>query len=139
MDECTTRLLHIAAENPDLPVVYVTDSVIAEFGEKCLSRAYEVTVGEVCLYKGYVYTDKGEFIDDYFSNNEDELTDRFNYDSSKVYEYVGDKYVMTKDPKVLESLKNLDDYLAKVADEAFRKAIIVTTGPVDESLVFEED
>lgn len=140
MDDITTRLLYLAAENPNLPVVYVTDDRYTdEYIETGCAKACGVRIGYVCLYRGCAYTDKGEFIDDYYNINEDALTDMFNYDSSKAYEYIGGKQTLTDDKDVLNAMKMLDEYLDGVVERAFHKAIIVTLGAVDGSFIYAEN
>jgi hypothetical protein len=67
----TQKLLQLAAENPDLPIVPMVyyDDVVGEGCGYWLCEFGDCYVGEYALYNDRYYEDRDELKDDYYCSN----------------------------------------------------------------------
>lgn len=70
----TAKLLELAAENPDLPIVpMVNYEVVADDSYGYWMGSFDCCrIGEYACYNGKFFDDEGELEDEYYSHNEDE-------------------------------------------------------------------
>lgn len=111
MNEKTQALLNLVKENPDLPVVPMVDyEVVPEDAGRWMGSFGHCYVGEYTCFNDRFYDDRDDFEEDYYDRNQEELNEMFGYNPKKIDEV---------------ATKQLDEYLHKVSDEYFTKAIIV--------------
>lgn len=119
------NLQKLIGENPDLPVLAKVN------GEVVWDDSYAwwlgsigiAELGEYVTYNERFYDDKDDFCEDYFINDEDEICDKFGFEDA-----------CTLSP---ENKKLVDDYLMKIADKIFEKAIFVWVGLPDDVKDYE--
>lgn len=103
----TETLLRVVAENPTLPIIAMVDSdVVYEDYGRWLASVGSIGVGEYACYNERYYDDREDFKEDYYSQNDDVLCEKFGYDH-RINNYA------------------LEMYLDEVAERAFSKAIII--------------
>lgn len=128
------KFLHIAIENPDLPIVALVDNeVVGDDTGYWLGDVARVEVGEYAIYEDRYYTDREEFAERYYDHNSEELCERFNFDPQ--IEHIKNKGMVTVEMKRTNKLngKKIDKYIKQQAESLFRKAIIlVVTSPTQE-------
>ena len=121
------KFLNLIKENPTLPVVPMVDNEVVgdEWGRWMGSFGYS-EIGEYALYEDRYYEDRESFKEAYYSNNDEELCDKFGYTP-----YIN-SWTLRKGSYTQEQFdaneaaeKLLEEYLDKVAEEYFVKAIIV--------------
>lgn len=115
--------LKLVKKNPTLPIVPMVDCEVVG-GEGCYWAGSfgSASVGEYTCYDDRFFDDREEFKERYYDNNDDELCEMFNFVPcmSETKGYTKEQIEANK-----ENEKRLDEYLDKVADEYFKKAIIV--------------
>lgn len=123
--------------HPDLPVFPMVDSDVVcgdEYGW-WLGSFGEAYVGEYALYGDRYFEERDDFKEAYYGNNNDELYEKFGY------EPLLNEYLVKQGRNTAAELeenkrkeKLLDEYLDKIADDYFRKAILVyiTTQDLEE-------
>lgn len=111
MKDCekTAKLLRLASENPELPIIFEVDNEVVPSDEDgwYLGSMSNCRVGEFALLNEMVLDDREEFKERYYDYNYDELDKMFHKDCEN-----GDA--------------ELEKYLDKIADEEFKTAIIVS-------------
>ncbi|MEE0992526.1 MAG: hypothetical protein UH542_06070 [Bacteroidales bacterium] len=126
------RLLELVKTNPDLPVVPVVDNeVVGNFGySQWMGEFGCVEVGEYTLYDDRFLTDRGEFKEMFYENNDDALCDKFHY-NPRITEYSVKQGICTQEQleKNDHNYELLENYLDEVAESAFVKAIMVDIKP----------
>ena len=121
------KFLNLIKENPTLPVVPMVDYEVVgdEWGRWMGSFGYS-EIGEYALYEDRYYEGRESFKEVYYDNNDDELNERFGY-TPYINEWTLRKEAYTQEQfdtnEAAEKL--LEEYLDKVAEEYFVKAIIV--------------
>lgn len=125
MQENIKDLIKLIQENPDLPVISMVEqeAVSDEYGYTVASfgRAY---LEEYAIYNERYYDDRESFKEDYYDYNDEELSEKFNY-----------KPRLPIDNE--ENNQNsylLDEYLDGIADQYFKRAIVVYVHPYEEDL-----
>ena len=125
MQENIKDLIKLIQENPDLPVISMVEqeAVSDEYGYTVASfgRAY---LEEYAIYNERYYDDRESFKEDYYGYNDEELCEKFNY-----------KPRLPIDNE--ENNQNsclLDEYLDGIADQYFKRAIVVYVHPYEEDL-----
>lgn len=125
MQENIKELIRLIQENPDLPVISMVEqeAVSDEWGYTAASfgRGY---VEEYALYNERYYSDRESFKEDYYDYNDDELCKRFNYNPR----------LPDENEENNQNERLLEKYLDSIADEYFKKAIVVYIHPYDEDL-----
>lgn len=121
------KFIRIAEDNPNLPIVPMVDHEVV--GEECgrwVGSFGDCYVGEFAIHKDHYYTDREEFKEDYYGWNDDELCDRFGYDPW-ITEYGVSRglYSVEQLQTNKENEKKMEEYLDRIADSCFIKAIIV--------------
>lgn len=118
-------LIKLIQENPDLPVISMVDyeAVSDEWGYTAASfgGAY---AEEYALYNERYYSDRESFKEDYYDYNDDELCEKFNYNPR----------LPDENEENNRNERLLEKYLDSIADEYFKKAIVVYIHPYDEDL-----
>lgn len=72
----TQKLLQLAAENPDLPIVLMVDyDVVGDGYGFWLGEFGHCEVGEYALYNERYYDDREDFNDTYYCDNEEMFED----------------------------------------------------------------
>lgn len=127
MNKNIARLIELATENPDLPIVAMVDGEIVgdDYG-MWLGSFGDVRVGEYVLYDDRFIEDREEFTECYYDRNDDILCEKFKYDPC-IHEYsvkLG-KHTQAQYKENKKHEAELNKYLGEVAEKAFRKAIIV--------------
>ena len=117
------ELVKLIQENPDLPVISMVEqeAVSDEWGYTVASfgRAY---LEEYALYNDRYYDDRESFKEAYYEYNDEELCSRFNYNPRLPTD--------NKENNQNECL--MDEYLDGIANQYFKKAIVVYIHPYDE-------
>lgn len=111
MNNCekTAKLLKLASENPELPIIFTVDNEVVpndEYGWY-LGSMSSCRVDEYAILNEMVLCDRDDFKERYYDYNYDELDEMFPRDCEN-----GDA--------------ELEKYLEKIADENFKTAIIVS-------------
>lgn len=117
MNNCekTAKLLKLASENPELPIIFEVDNEVVpndEYGWY-LGSMSSCRVDEYTILNEMVIDDREEFKERYYDYNCDKLDEMFPRDCEN-----GDA--------------ELEKYLNKIADENFKTAIIVSISPYSE-------
>lgn len=99
----TKELLELCEKHPDLPIVPLVDESGWYMG--VFGRA---EVGEVASFNDHFFDDRENFKEYFFNCNTTDIGEAFGDDDNAV-----------------------EEYLNKIADEHFRKAIIVYIGALD--------
>lgn len=114
MNDITKQLLETVEKHPNLPLFFLVDSDVVggdEYGWWAAEASF-VDVGEYTNYNERVYTDRDEFVEDYYDRNSDVLDKRFGWDG-----------------KNDAAEKELDELLRHIADISFKKAILIHVIP----------
>ena len=130
----TEKLLQLVQENPELPIVPMVDYEVVDDGYGWWVGSFgRCSVGEYALFYERYFDDRGDFAEFYYDYNDDELCERFNYDP-RIHKYSVAQGLYTKEQLEVNKAneKLLDEYIDKVADEYFKKAIIVYIGLPEE-------
>jgi hypothetical protein len=115
--------LKLVRKNPTLPIVPMVDSdIVAEDCGYWMGAFGSASVGEYACYDDRFFDDREEFKERYYDNNDDELCEMFNFVPCMTFSK-GYTKEQVEENKVNE--KKLDEHLDKIADEYFKKAIIV--------------
>lgn len=115
--------LKLIKKNPTLPIIPLVDNeIVGEDYGYWLGSFGSASVGEYAIYDDRYFTDREEFKERYYENNDEGLCEKFNYKP-----WVCDASAYTKEQIETneENEKRLEEYLEKAADEYFTKAIIV--------------
>lgn len=129
MQENIKDLIKLIQENPELPVISMVEqeAVSDEYGYTVASfgRAY---VEEYAIYNERYYDDKESFKEDYYDHRDEELNKKFNYNPmlSLINDLTEEKDENSQNERLL------DEYLDNVADQYFKKAIVVYIHPYEE-------
>ena len=117
MSNCeeTTKLLKLASENPELPIIFKVDNEVVPSDEYgwYLGSMSNCCVGEYAILGEMVLDDRDEFKEKYYDYNCDELDEMFPGDCGN-------------------ENAELEKHLNKIADENFKTAIIVSISPYSE-------
>lgn len=113
--EKTAKLLKLASENPELPIIFEVDNEVVPNDEHgwYLGSMSSCRVGEYAILNEMVIDDREEFKERYYDYNYDELDEMFPGDCGN-------------------ENAELEKYLNKIADENFKTAIIVSISPYSE-------
>lgn len=117
MSNCeeTTKLLKLASENPELPIIFEVDNEVVPSDEYgwYLGSMSNCCVGEYAILGEMLLDDRDEFKERYYDYNYDELDEMFPGDCGN-------------------ENAELEKHLNKIADENFKTAIIVSISPYSE-------
>ena len=142
MNDKTQTLLNLLKENPDLPVVPMVayEVVCDDYYYRWMGSIGDCYVGEYACYGDKFFTEREDFEETYYFNNEEELDETFNY-KPIINQYNLKRGSFTqKDYEENESNeKLLNEYLHKIADKYFKKAIIVNIDLPNDDLVLTEN
>lgn len=130
----TEKLIQLVKENPDLPVVPMVDSeVVCDDCGYWMGSFGCCSVGEYVCYNDRFFDEREGFKESYYDYNDDELCEHFNYNPRIcAYTVAQGQYTKEQLNENEENEKLLDQYLDSVADEYFKKAIIVYIGLPEE-------
>lgn len=128
------KLVDLVESNPELPVITMVDSGVVtddSYGQYGASINY-VSLEEFALYDDCIFDDKDDFHERYYGNNEDELCKKFNYDP-RINRFTVTKYQYTEEELAQnnENEAKLNEYLEKLSEKIFKKAIILYVGPLN--------
>ena len=117
MNNCekTAKLLKLASENPELPIIFEVDNEVIpndEYGWY-LGSMSNCCVGEYAILGEMVLDDRDDFKEKNYDYNCDELDEMFPGDCGN-------------------ENAELEKHLNKIADENFKTAIIVSISPYSE-------
>lgn len=133
MNNCekTAKLLKLASENPELPIIFEVDNEVVpndEYGWY-LGSMSRCRVGEYAILNEMVIDDREEFKERYYDYNCDELCEKFEYEPCICESTVkSGKYTQEEYERNCKNEEKLDTYLEDVAERAFQKAIILYIG-----------
>ena len=118
--------LKLVKKNPTLPIVPMVDCEVVG-GEDCYWAGSfgSASVGEYTCYDDRFFDDREEFKERYYENNDEGLCETFNYEPCMTLPVAKGKYTKEQIEKNEENEKRLEEYLDKIANEYFTKAIIV--------------
>lgn len=123
MQENIKELIKLIQENPDLPVISMVEqeAVSDEYGYTVASfgRAY---LEEYALYNEKYYDDRESFKEAYYDYHDEELCEKFNYSPR----------LPLDNEENNKSSCLLDEYLDNIADQYFKKAIVVYIHPYED-------
>lgn len=127
MDKKIEHLFNLIRENPELPIVPMVDyEVVSEDYGRWLGSFGYSEVGEYALYDDKYFNDREEFKETYLNWNDEELCEKFEYDPAiSFYGFDDGRYTQEQVEVNQRNEKLLDEYLDKIADEYFTKAILV--------------
>ena len=121
------KFVRLVKDNPNLPVVPMVDyEVVGEDWGRWFGKFGDSYVGEYTIYKDYYYTDRDSFKEEYYDWNDEELCEQFGY-YPYITEFATSRGVYTEEQLKTnnENEKKMDEYLDRIADSCFIKAIIV--------------
>ena len=141
MTDNIQKLVDLAKEHPDLPIVAMVDGEIVvgdDYGRWLGSVGY-VELGEYVLFDDRFITDREEFKERFYNYNDDELCEIYGYEPG-INEYTLKNGHCTREQlkENKENEKLLEAYLDEVAERAFKAAIIVNIDLPDDVEEFEE-
>ena len=118
--------LKLIKKNPTLPIVPLVDNeIVGEDYGYWLGSFGSASVGEYAIYDDRYFTDREEFKERYFDRNDEELCEKFNYEPCMTLPVAKGRYTKEQIETNEENEKRLEEYLDKIANENFTKAIIV--------------
>ena len=127
MNDKIQLLLQLIKENPDLniiPMVYY--EIVDGDYNRWMGSIGDCYVGEYAIFNDRVYEDRDEFEEDYYDYNMEEINEQFSYDSCICKAHVDIGQITKEEYELNETAnKKIDEYLETIADEYFKKAIIV--------------
>lgn len=134
------KLIDLAKEHPDLPIVAMVDGEVVgcdDYG-RWVAGFGSVELGEYALFDDRFLEDREDFKERYYDYYDDELCNRFGYEPG-INEFTLRNGHCTQEQlmKNKENEKRLDEYLDKVAERAFKRAIIVNIDLPDDVEQFE--
>lgn len=120
-------LLKLIKKNPTLPVVPMVDwEVVCDDGGRWMGSFGHAYVGEYACFRERFYEDRDEFKEDWYDYHDEALCEKFNYEP-----FINDvsveqgRYTKEQLEENKRNEKLLEEYLDKICDEEFVKAIIV--------------
>ncbi len=120
-------LLKLIKKNPTLPIVPMVDwEVVCDDGGRWMGSFGHAYVGEYACFKERFYEDRDEFKEDWYDYHDEALCEKFNYEPL-INDVTVEQGRYTKE-QLEENNRNeklLEEYLDKICDEEFVKAIIV--------------
>lgn len=117
--------LKLVKKNPTLPIVPMVDNeIVGEDYGYWLGAFGSAKVGEYAIFDDKYYTDREEFKECYFDRNDDELCEKFNYVPCMTLPNAKG-YTKKQVEENEANEKKLEEYLEKIANEYFIKAILV--------------
>lgn len=125
--ERNETLLRLVAENPDLPIVAMVDSdIVCEDCGRWLGSFGCCQVGEYAIYNDRYFDEREGFKEEYYDCHDEELCARFGYDPC-ICLYAVERGRCTREEYEANRAaeQRMDEYLNKIAEECFVKAIIV--------------
>lgn len=127
MDARTEEFLNLIKENPTLPIVPMVDyEIVGDAWGRLMGSFGHSYVGEYAIYKDEYFEDREEFKEKYYDWNCDELCERFSYEPCiNEFSVRRREYTVEQLEENDKNMKFLEEYLDKVAEEHFVKAIIV--------------
>ena len=113
------NLQKLISENPELPVFAKVDGEVVcdDSFAWWLGSIGTAELGEYVIYNERFYDEKEDFCEQYYEHNDDEICEIFDFENA---------YTLSP-----ENQKAVDDYLMKIADKIFVKAIFVCVGLPD--------
>ncbi len=144
MNETISRLADLVKSYPGLPVICVLPGkTFKERTTEQLASVGSCRVGEFARWGDEVYTDRCEFMSDYWLNYDEPLGERFGYDQDADLPGMRRAYTAEQLEANAAAKKKLEAYLEGIADKLFRRAIIIDVdaydGPEPEEDPGEED
>lgn len=128
MNSNIAKLIELAKENPELPIIAMVDGEIVGGDEyaRWLGSFGEVKLGEYTLYDDRFIDDREEFTERYYDLNDDILCEKFKYDP-RICEYSVERgrHTQAQYEENNKQEAELNKYLNEVAEKVFKKAIIV--------------
>lgn len=128
MNSNIAKLIELAKENPDLPIIAMVDGEIVGGDDyaRWLGIFGEAKLGEYTLYDDRFIDDRDEFTERYYDRNDDILCEKFKYDP-RICEYSVKRgqYTQAQYEENEKHEAELNKHLAEVAEKMFKKAIIV--------------
>ena len=141
MTDNIQKLVNLAKEHPDLPIVAMVDGEIVGGDDyrRWLGSVGNVELGEYVLFDDRFIDDREEFKEKYYDYNDDELCEKVKYEP-RINEYSLENGHCTQEQfnENKESEKKLEEYLDEVAERAFEMAIIVNIDLPNDIEQFEE-
>ena len=130
----TEKFIQLIKENPELPIVPMVDYEVVDDGYGWWVGSFgRCCVGEYALFYERYFDDREDFKEFYYDYNDDELCERFGYNPRiNKFTVAQNKYTALDLEINSFNEKLLEEYLDKVADEHFTKAIIVYIGLPEE-------
>ena len=118
--------LKLVKKNPTLPIVPMVDNeIVGEDYGYWLGAFGRAEVGEYACWDDRYFTDREEFKEHYYDRNDDELCERFNYEPCMTLPISKGRYTQKQVEENEANEKKLEEYLEKIANEYFTKAILV--------------
>ena len=135
------KLITLATEHPELPIIAMVDGEIVgdDSYHRWVGYFGSVELGEYVLYDDRFIDDREEFKEKYYDYNDDELCEKFGYEPG-INEYTLKNGHCTRKryEENKENEKRLEAYLDEVAERAFKAAIIVNIDLPNDIEQFEE-
>ena len=141
MTDNIQRLVDLAKEHPDLPIVAMVDGEIVgsdDYG-RWLGSVGNVELGEYVLFDDRFIDDREEFKERYYDYNDDELCEKFGYEP-RISEYAVENGCCTMEwfEQNKKNEAKMEKYLNEVAERAFKRAIIINIDCPDDVEEFQE-
>lgn len=140
MTENIQKLIDLAKEHPDLPIVAMVDGEVVggdDYG-RWVADFGSVEFGEYALFDDRFLEDREEFKEKYYDCNDDELCEKFGYEPGiNEYTLKNGHCARKRYEENKENEKRLEAYLDEVAELAFKRAIIVNIDLPDDVEQFE--
>lgn len=121
------NFLNLVKENPTLPIVpYVDPYVIGDGDRRWIGSFGKAQIGEYAEFNERHYDDRDIFKEDFYNYYSDELDDKFMYNPMICETTVALKKYTKEELKLNNKQeKLLEKYLNEIADNYFKKAILV--------------
>ena len=126
----TQEFLKLVQDNPDLPIVPMVDAeIVCDDCGWWMGSFGSAVVGEYTCYDERFFDDREDFKERYYDLNDEALCERFGYEPRiNQFAMAQNKYTQLDFEINSFNEKRLEEYLDRVAEEYFTKAIIVYIG-----------
>lgn len=135
MNSNIAKLIELATENPNLPIIAMVDGEVVGGDEyaRWLGSFGEAKLGEYTLSDDRFFDDREEFTERYYDRNDDILCEKFKYDPCICeYSVKRGQHTQVQFEENEKHETELNKYLDEVAEKVFKKAIIVYINLPDE-------
>lgn len=130
MADKTKDLIRLASDNPDLEIITMVDSqMCGDEYSYYLGEIFSVELGEYAIFGDRVFTDREDYKEEYYDQNDEELDEAFGINHRiNSYSYANGGFTKEQFDENERRMALLEARLDTFAEKEFQKAIIVYVG-----------